>query len=317
MVVNPSALMLSEQDVAEIQLFCDVASANGTHLSLKEAISLLRPDASEQELLEAWGRTRGLSMRFEIQSGFILEKSEERWINQLEAYEEKRAQRAKRNLYYAARFARFYGDNEARVLSVSGSSSYGSVSAEDDLDFFCITQQDTMWFFLTRSLILARVFRLLRRESPSLCFSCVMDERFAQRKFNKARDALFARDALNAHVIHGSYFYNHLLRQNSWLSEYFPKLYRTRVEASTASPLLKYQQGPNIIMKAVNLCLYHTVGRYLRLKAEIGNRRLTKEGRLALLFTAMIGKDHCIFESVRYASLRKKYQQIQRLAAVT
>ena len=122
-----STLILSGRDVAEIQLFCDVARANGTYLYLKEAISLLYPDASEQEFLEAWSKASSLSERFEIRSGLILSKNED-MAELPESYVEDRRRRTDRNLEYAAMFARLDGGQDVRVFSVSGSTSYGSAS---------------------------------------------------------------------------------------------------------------------------------------------------------------------------------------------
>lgn len=304
-----SALTLSDRDVAEIQVFYDVARANGTHLYLKEAISFLHPEASEQEFLKAWSKCSGLSKRFEVRSGLILSRAENE-TKFMESYVEDKRRRAARNLEFAEAFARLAGGHRVRVFSVSGSSSYGSVSEQDDLDFFCITQKDSMWLFLTRSLLFARVFRFFNRDSPDLCFSCVMDEAFAEELFNQTRDALFARDALKTYVIQGSQFYNNLLQTHIWISKYFPKQYRARVEANASSIAASRHQEPNTISKIANLLLYYTVGKYLRTKANLKNRTLQKDGTRPRLFTAKIGRDCCIYESVHYIKLRHIYARL-------
>lgn len=309
--------ILSEYDISEILLFCDIARANGAHLSLTEAASLLRPNITEEEFVVALRQAAALTGSFKLQSGLILLRDDfRRAAVDLASYEAERRRRAERNLRYAFNFAAFSRLGESRVLSVSGSSSYGSASAGADIDFFCITLRESMWLALTRSLILARVFRLLRKDSPNLCFSYVIDENFAHKEFSENRGALFARDALNATVVLGADYYNQLLRDNGWLSEYFPKLYKERLASAVTSATPRSRREPNIVAKAANLFLYYTVAKYLRLKAALGNRILTKEGRLALLFDAKIGRDHCIYESVRYRDLRRLYAQLDRIKGI-
>jgi len=169
-----------------------------------------------------------------------------------------------------------------------------------------------MWLFLTRSLLFARVFRFLKRDSPSLCFPCSMDEGFAEKLFNGTRDALFARDALKVHVIQGAQFYNNLLRTNGWLSKYFPELYRAKVEANSITTTSPSNQEPSIIRKVANLFLYSTVGNYLMLKANLRKRRTAKEGVRARIVSSRIGKDCCIYESAHYIEMRHMYARLSK-----
>lgn len=305
-------LILSGRDIAEIQVYFDIARANGTYLHLKETISLLYPDASEQEFLEAWRKASTLSERFEIRSGLILSKNE-CMTESMESYVEDRRRQADRNLKHAAMFVRLDGSQDVRVFSVSGSTSYGSASKQDDLDFFCITQKDSLWLFLTRSLLLARVFRFLNGDSPDLCFCCNMDEGYAEQLFNERKDALFARDALKVCVIQGSRFYNNLLQINSWISKYSPELYRTKVDPNAIATTSPSNQEPNIIMKVANLFLYSTIGNYLRLKANLRKRKLAREGVGRRLVSYKIGKDCCIYESAHYMQLRLMYAHLDKI----
>lgn len=309
--LQPSAL--TNRDLNEIELFYEIAKANGARLSLNEAISLLRPEVTEEEFASALRFRNHSREGFELQSGLLIPKSEARIeAYQLEAFEQERRRRAGRNLFFASKFADFSEGGEERVVSVSGSSSYGSVAIGDDLDFFCITQRDALWLFITRLLILARVFRAFNRDSPSLCFSCMMDESYAKKAFRTIRDGLFARDALNVSIIRDYGFYNKLLRDSLWLSEYYPKLYRQRVSSNEIETWQKTSEKTNLFLRFANLFLYEMIGSYLRLKAHLGNRKLTRDGREPLLFTAKIGKDHCIYESVRYSELRRLYARLRR-----
>ncbi len=311
---NSRTSALTDRDIDDIQLLYQIARANGAHLSLNEAVSLLHSDVSEEEFALALNSSNGVKGSLRLQAGFIVsmdEAGEERL--EVESFEREARKRAERNLAFAFEFADFGRGELARVLSVSGSSSYGSVSSGDDLDFFCITPSETLWLFITRLLILGRVFRAVKRNSPNLCLSCMMDEGYAGSVFRTTRDGLFARDALNISIIRGHDFYNKLLRESAWLSEYYPKLYRQRVSLSKPPHPLNSHGEPNVVLKVVNLFLYRLVGGYLRLKAYLGNRRLTRDGRYSLLFTAKIGTDHCIYESVRYSKLRRLYSKLGRL----
>ncbi len=300
---------LTEQDINDLQLFSQIALSNGTHLSLSDAVSLLRPEISEQEVALALSSSNDLRNLFRINDGLILSRDATVEGFGMESYDLEK-KRAERNLAFAFMFADFSHGELSRLLSVSGSSSYGSVPAWGDLDFFCVAQRDTLWLFITRLLILVRVFRAIRPDSPNLCLSCMMDESYARRAFSTVRDPLFARDALNISVIRGRDFYDKILGEATWLSEYFPKLYRQRISTNKIQGVSLAREKPHTFLKFANLFLYRLVGSYLRLKAYLANRRLTRDGRDPLLFTAKIGADHCIYESVRYSKLRQLYSRL-------
>lgn len=303
-------LGLTGQDINDIQLLYQIARANGTHLSLAEAVSLLRSEVSEEEVVFALSSSNDLKDLFQLQDGFILPRdpNEEGFGREPQGWEKRR--RAEKNLAFAFMFADFSHGDLARLFSVSGSSSYGSVPAWGDLDFFCIARRDTLWLLITRLLILVRVFRAIYPYTPSLCLSCMMDESYAKRVFSTIRDPLFARDALNVSVIRGQNFYDKLLRETAWLSDYYPKLYQQRISANDLHNGLETSEPTHPLLKVANQFLYLLVGSYLRLKAYLANRNLTRDGRDSLLFAAKIGSDHCIYESVRYSRLKRLYSQL-------
>lgn len=304
---------LTDRDVSDVQLLFEIARLNGARLSASEAVSLLRPGVSKEDITLALNHMNHLNRPLELRADLFISKDEAREeAAEMEALEHQRRMWAERNLAFAFDFAAFSGGDSARVFSVSGSSSYGSVSSGDDLDFFCITPTETLWLFITRLLIFARVFRAFKKDSPSLCLSCMMDEDFARRTFRMTRDGLFARDALSVSIIQGHSFYGNLLSESVWLSEYFPKLYQQRLSANGPHPVPNPCKEPSGLLTFANKFVYHFVGNYLRLKAYIGNRRLTRHRRDKLLFTAKIGTDHCIYESVRYSELRRLYSRFGR-----
>lgn len=323
---------LSPSTVSNIRLFCEVARANGSSLSISDLLLLISLELSESELKDAWRNCESLNMKYDIDSGFVVERNEKRSKSRgaadpQAAYEETesldRLARASSNISFAMSFGSFIGDKCFKVLAISGSTSYLSVSEDDDLDFFCISRTGSMWTSLVRSLLLARAFRLSLTGAPWLCLSYVADEEFAKSEFERNQNGVIARDALSARVIHGKEFYYNILKRSSWMKQYFPKLYSLRLMRSPGnSPDRISTEGKNApdlqsqisspIRKIVNLFLYYTAGSYIKLKANLLNRRFAKLGKRSSLFKLRIGPDHCIYESVDYMSLKEMYSRLER-----
>lgn len=305
METDTQEFLLSEEKIRQIRVFCDVAEANGSHLTLKELIALLSLDMSESQLSENWRKFEGLE-GYSVASGFIIHRKQlasDLGIIQDE-YRSNRA-RAVSNVEFSHRFASLCNSVNVRVLSVSGSTSYQSVAKGGDLDFFSIMNADSLWPSFVKFLLLARAFRLVHHGSPSICLSYVADERFAIREFTKPQDALFARDAIYTSVLRGKKYYARLLKSSSWMSRYFPMLYEQRVQA------VEQEIGPpiktSLLARIENLFVYFITGRYIRLKSHLLNRRYAKEKKWNSLFRVRIGADHCIYESERYLGLRQMY----------
>jgi len=225
--------------------------------------------------------------------------------------ENERRERASANLQGATRFGRSIVRGTV-LVSVSGSNSYLSASENEDVDFFCITSTNGMWKFMLKALVLARIHRLANRDVPELCFSCVMDEKWAAQAFRKRQPPIFARDALTAKVISGTAAYDSLLKEASWMESYFPAFYRMRLrEAELGEP---HGPGPVAAVKGgsvvVNSLLYLIVGSFLRVKSWALNRRLTKEARHSSVFETKIGRGHYIYESNRYRNLSVIYEEL-------
>jgi hypothetical protein len=304
---------LSEKTVANIKVLCDIARSNGAALSVKDLLLLASIDLTEDQFSRAWQKDIFLSSRYAISSGIIVElpsaekvelESERREISE-------RYLRATSNVTFASRFGSFIGTRLFKVLSISGSTSYYSVSKDDDLDFFCIARTGRMWPSFVKALILARIFRFSVQNSPWLCLSYVADERFAQSEFSENQDGLFARDAISAKVINGDQSYGTLLKENYWMAQYFPKLYALRVNG------LEKENSSNRGRESIsasfpNLFLYYTAGTYIRIKSYLLNRRFMKRQKKSSLFRLRIGPDHCIYESAEYVRLRSLYTGLQK-----
>jgi hypothetical protein len=310
---EPVGFSSTADEVSRVELLLAIARAKGSLLSAKDIDELTGLLPAGADLGSIWNQIPSLDSRYEVKGGLLVER---RAINNqassgaIEDQKWRRA-RAERYIEYAREFSLLSGKAWIRVLSVAGSTSYKAPSENDDIDIFCVTERDSLWIYLTKALLLARVFKLSRPSSPRFCFSCAVDEGYAERLFGSPNDALFARDALTAQVLQGSAFYSGLLRRAQCLSDYFPKSYRMRraehVETAEKAGIIR----STVARKILNHFLFLTVGNYVRLRSILLNRALRKKGRHDSFFKILSSPDHCIFESQGYRKLRDVYRQFK------
>ena len=304
--------LLTEDDASNIAVFCRIAKANGASLSLGEVIQLASLDVSEEELERAWLLDSNLSSDYEIDEQIIYERECEH-RSEVSVEQNDRRRRADSNISYARKFVSGLHTKDALVVSISGSTSYQSVSRSDDLDFFCITKRDTMWLFLCKALIRARLFRLKDKNSPWLCLSYVMDEKYATTEFTTPQDGLFARDAISTIVVQGEDNYTSLLRRCGWIEQYFQKMYRLRTVGQENCEDRREITSSNFLSRALNSVLYLSAGSYIRFKSYLLNRRFARKKENSRIFNLRIGPDHCIFESRSYLELREMYSRLEKV----
>ena len=292
--------MLSDDSIDRIDVLFDVAKLNDAALSLGDLSLLLSSGATPSELEEAFERYPTLKSKYQLRSGFVFERGGDAVVsNELE-----KRTLATRNITLASSLSSSLRRGSSMVIAVSGSTSYGSVKRSDDLDFFCVTREDSAWIFFTRALLLLRALRLASPKYSSASVSCVMDFRFAEIMFEREQDALFARDGLRAIVLDGSAAYTELLRRAQWMTKYFPQMYANRV-GPTGQTIPRDRPSP--FVRLLNRFLFATVGRYVRIRSELENRRLARTGNEGRAFVTVLGQDHCIFESSRYRQMRQIY----------
>lgn len=306
---SQTKLDISLQDVERIAVLCNVAKVNRTMLTLKDVASLTNLNASEEELERLWGSNEVLNSAYSVNSGFIFEKNlgvNPEFENAVANLQN--STQADWNLQQARRFTSLIRSPSVRLIAVSGSTSYDAAHQDDDVDFFCVTRKNEMWFFMVKTLLLARINRLGHRDEPSVCLSCVMDDGRAIAEFNEAKDPLFARDALTAKPLHGLEYFQGLLTRATWMKNFYPKLYLSKMNGKRINSM-NNDSGSSAIKRILNSYLFHVVGRYIRLKSNLLNRRLAKEGKTSSIFAVRMGEDHCIYESVRYRQLRETYSK--------
>jgi len=294
----------SDEQAREIEKLCEIAKENGAALSIRE-LAQLTP-SSERELEGAFLSDARLRARFQLVSGYVLERSRggEEEARAILEDERMKRERARANVAVAARFAARLVPGTL-LVSLSGSNSYMSAREGDDIDFFCVTKKNWMWTFMLRSLILTRISKFGRSDRVRVCLSCIMDEDWARREFGTRQDPIFARDALMASPIYGRGAYHRLLTRASWIDGYFPAFYKVRLrETADGAGVARVERAG---LAAVNLYLFALLGSYMRLKAWALNRRFQRQGKTRSLFSLNMGPDHYLCESNKYKKLRKMY----------
>ncbi|MDA4118404.1 MAG: hypothetical protein OK455_08685 [Thaumarchaeota archaeon] len=305
------SLTITERQSREIEAYCRIAKENGALISLRELIGLASIDASEEEFGSAFLLNPALMSKFILESGYVLERASglEEAAQKAVIEEDRSKARARGNLKVARAFGRFLTKGTL-LVSVSGANSYLSARENEDIDFFCVTKTDGLWPFLLKGLLLARIYRLANREVPELCFSCEMDEKWAEEAFKVRQEPIFARDALTAKLIKGRDALHRLLQEAQWMRGYFPAFYAMRMHETDSgsgdgAEEKKDESRPGSAL--LNSFLYHTLGSFLIIKSWALNRRITKDGQRSSIFAARINKSCCIYESNRYRNLRTMY----------
>jgi hypothetical protein len=302
---------LSEFDESRIMLLCEVAKANGSILSIQDVLSTASLDATQEEITRAWKTSRVLDSKYFLDSGYVFEKGSSAHMDSLKE-EEKRRSRANSNVEYSKSLLPIFSKSGALSVSISGSTSYFSVSESDDLDFFSITKKNQTWIFLTRSLLLLRAKKILSKKMPDVCLGYTADVSYVSAIFLSSRSGLFARDALTALPILGKAFYDSLLKESLWMSEFFPKVFGERLSLSSGVEPAP-EINSSVLFKIFNMFLYFTAGTYMRIKCALLNRKFSKRKEYDRIFALRIGFDRCVYEARSYLELRKLYSNDGRL----
>jgi hypothetical protein len=297
-------LSSGDEQAREIEKFCEIARENGASLSVRELAQLAPSVGGESELEDAFRSDPRLRSRFQLVSGYVLQRPpDEGEARVMVEDEEKNRERARLNIAIAARFAARLVPGTLLVC-LSGSNSYRSAREGDDIDFFCVTKKNRMWTFMLRSLVLTRIFSL-GKDRARVCLSCIMDEEWARSEFDTKQDPIFARDALMASPIYGAAAYHNLLTRASWIDGYFPAFYKARLRETAAAAAAAGREGAGLAV--VNSFLFAVLGSYMRLKGWALNRKYRRQGRERSLFTLKMGPGHYLCESNKYKKLRQMY----------
>lgn len=312
MTEEPMEIPSTSDELSRIEVLLAIARVKGSPLAIKD-IDELTDFTPGSNFRSIWDRFPSLESRYKSVGGLLIEKDAKSGLAGDMTLDDSTRRRARAEEYvrYAREFCFLSGKKWVRVFSVAGSTSYKGASENDDVDIFCVTEDDSLWIYLTKTLLLARAFKLIRPKSPRFCFSFALEEGYARMLFASPHDALFARDALTIQVLHGSSFYNALLRTGQWISDYFPRSSMLRNAQSSKKPEERSATRLTAPWKALNIFLFLTVGNYIRLKSIFLSRKLTKRGQHDSVFRMICSRDHCIFESRGYQGLRRMYGGIE------
>ena len=282
-----------------------VARMHSSSITVQELLQLLPSGTRAADVVAALEGSPGFSSSYTIREGLVVPNPEA--TERAKEYE-LRKEYSTANIGSVKWFTSKVGGRSALAISISGSTSYRAASKGDDTDLFCITPSGTMWVFLAKALLFARISGLLRKNTAPICLSCMMDRDFAQRMFSRDQGALFARDALVSEVIFGANRYAGLLESARWMEEYFPKLYAMR---RTSWGRVDLPDVPaSMWTRFVNTFLFFTLGNYIRAKVFYHNRMLEGAQRPMAKFHARMGADHLIYESEKYLKLKAMYDEI-------
>ncbi|HYM40884.1 MAG TPA: hypothetical protein VEY12_12220 [Thermoplasmata archaeon] len=207
---------------------------------------------------------------------------------------------------FAASLVRFSPWTE--LVAVSGSVAYGGTKLDDDIDFFVVTPRRRLWITLLIALGLARLNRARHPRAPVFCFNRLEETERCESGFREAREPLFAREALNLRILHGSEFYHDLLAASPWMETWFPSLYRMRLDESAREPGAE-RDPRGTQWAAANALAFLVLGPYLWIVGALRNSRLRREGRNAARFRTVIEPGFCAYESQKYDDLGDAYRR--------
>ncbi len=296
----------------KVDVVLEVARMHGSSVSVNELLKLLPNGVRTEDVLTALESTPKFASTYALRDGLIvLQVGQEVQFDDYHG----RLERSRVNIERVKWLTSKLSSPNALTISVSGSTSYRAASKGDDVDLFCVTSTNTMWLFLAKALLFARVSRIFRRSAESICLSCTMDDRYARSMFSIDRGALFARDALMAVVVRGDEHYSNLIASASWMDQYFPELFAAK--SGTRDAVAGPVAHASLLLRSVNRFLFIVLGSYIRMKVNYHNRLLARTRNPLAFFNARIGVDHLIYESGKYLKLREMYGEIRPESDVT
>ncbi len=189
------------------------------------------------------------------------------------------------------------------MAGVSGSVSYGSSGEHDDVDILLITRNGSLWRVLLQALLEARAIRKMSPGSPTLCLCYSMEETAFRKEAECHRSRLFARDFLRLRTVVGGETYRRILADSEWMRDYYPRMFDERISETQKQAALRDSTGKGNYME------YIALGGYLAIAAAFRNARFRRDGQTDRLFRAVIGKDRCIYESVKWKKLEENLDE--------
>lgn len=196
-----------------------------------------------------------------------------------------------------------------RLIALSGSMAYRRTKQEDDIDFFLVTGQNSVWITLLIAMAGAKIDRLRRRRRTVLCFNRILGEAECSETFRSVRDPLFGREALCLTILAGHPYYRSLLESAPWIGRMYPRLYAKALDsANLENEGSDLRSRPRPSRSMVNVASFFLLAPYLRLVGLWRNRYLQRVGNLDARFRTVIRREFFAYESNKYELLRKEYR---------
>jgi hypothetical protein len=196
-----------------------------------------------------------------------------------------------------------------RCSGVTGSTAYGSVTEDDDLDLFVVTVPGAVWIVLATAFL-----RLRRRRSspqsagePTWCLNFVVDESAALSEYRQPQGLHFAREALTVKVVQGQDAYRTMLGEAEWMGHEAPRLYARWRGQGWPAPAASTPARPWV--RVCNWVAYLLVAPYQQASALVRNARLRRQGRGAECFRVVTLPSRFAVRSERYRRLSTIYAQ--------
>ncbi len=138
-----------------------------------------------------------------------------------------------------------------KAIAVCGSLATGGFSEEDDIDFNIVTEDGARYITYLMANLLGLRYSFRMRGKPTdrlhqmplfpkvICVNVIVEESWATPFVRQ--DEQMAFELLLSRPLHGAEYFRKLLASNSWLSSYFPQIYRKAQgeEVTPANTLLK------------------------------------------------------------------------------
>lgn len=197
-----------------------------------------------------------------------------------------------------------------RCVCLTGSAAYGAPEVGDDLDFFVVCRQGTLWAFLAFAYLASRLDRIRHplRGRPVPCFNWVVEEGTAKHAFTSGRGFLFAREALTARPLVGGEYYRGLLYRARWMQREIPRMYPVLPEGSVPP------EPPTVagVVRGLNRVTYPWLAAYLQAAGLVRNARFARRpGASDARFRTETRPDQMLFASRRFEALRAEYESFR------
>jgi len=191
------------------------------------------------------------------------------------------------------------------IAAVSGSTSYGSSDADDDVDVMLVVENGKLWTALFKILLFLRARKLLLNSAKShikFCFSMATTIEGFRNFLENTKNALVARELLYLKPVKGEALLLSVLSECNWIQRYYPR-FKFAADKKLVANASKSER------RLVDYLAFGLVGSYLSFVANLRNALFRRSGRLSDVFEVKKSINMLIYESNRYKDLKRLYSE--------